>query len=99
MLYYNPNIYQNMVYTQFAKQGINYLEQDKKLQQLLQKRKDLLQKHATRFQPKFKKNDLVFLTHWNKLSIHDSNEIAPVANSLHFVTQPGFTSTKNFKCF
>ena len=60
MLYYNPNIYQNMVYTQFAKQGINYLEQDKKLQQLLQKRKDLLQKNSTPFQPKFKKNDLVF---------------------------------------
>ena len=86
MLYYNPRIYQSIVYAQFGHQGLSYLEQDKKLQQLLQKRKDLLQKHATKFQPKFKKHDLVFLTHQNKLAVHDSNEISPVAHSLRFVT-------------
>ena len=30
LLYYNPNIYQSLVYTQFARQGVNYLEQEKK---------------------------------------------------------------------
>ena len=84
-----------MVYTQFAKQGVNYLEQEKKkLQQLIQKRKDLLQKNSTPYQPKFKKNDLVFLTHWTKLLLHDSNEISPVANSMHFVIEPGTISSK-----
>ena len=77
----------NLVY-----QGLSHLEQDKKLQHLLQKRRDLLQKQATKFQPKFKKYDLVFLTHQSKLPVHDSNEISPVAHSLHFVTMPGFTS-------
>ena len=34
------------------------------------------------------------LTHQSKLAVHDSNEISPVAHSLYFVTQPGFTSSK-----
>ena len=93
MLFYNPQIYQNMVYAQFGLQGLSHLQQDTKLQHLLQKRKDLLQKQATKFQPRFKKFDLVFLTHQSKLAKHDSNEISPVAHSLHYVTQPGFTSS------
>ena len=51
-------------------------------------------KHSTRFQPKLKKHDLVFLTHWTKLPVHDSNEISPVANSLHFIVEPSNTSSK-----
>ena len=39
LLYCNPNIYQSLVYSQFAKQDINYLEQEEKLQQLIQKKK------------------------------------------------------------
>ena len=93
MLFYNPQIYQNMVYAQFGLQGLSHLQQDTKLQHLLQKRKDLLQKQATKFQPRFKKFDLVFLTHQSKLAKHDSNELSPVAHSLHYVTQPGFTSS------
>ena len=54
----------------------------------------MLQKQATKFQPRFKKYDLVFLTHQSKLPVHDSNEISPVAHSLHFITRPGFTSSK-----
>ena len=52
MLFYNPQIYQNMVYAQFGHQGLSHLQQDEKLKHLLQKRKDLLEKQSTKFQPK-----------------------------------------------
>ena len=94
LLFYNPNIFQSLVYAQVAKQGVDYLEQEKKIDPLIQKRKDLLKKNSTQFQPRFWKNDLVFLTHWTKLPIHDSNELSPVANSMHFVIEPGPTSSK-----
>ena len=43
-----------------AKQGIDYLEQEKKIEQLIQQRKDKLRLHSTQFQPRLKKHDLVF---------------------------------------
>ena len=37
---------------------------------------------------------MVFLTQWTKLPVHDSNEISPVPNSLHFIVELGTTSSK-----